>query len=48
MSASGMQRAVGGLVEKEVLFEDQARGQVRLRLQDPFFGIWVRRYTAVP
>ena len=48
MSASGMQRAVGGLVEKEVLFEDAAGGEVRLRLQDPFFGIWVRRYAAAP
>jgi hypothetical protein len=48
MTASGMQRALGALVEKGILFEEQARGREQLRLQDPFFSIWVRRYVAVP
>jgi hypothetical protein len=43
-----MQRALGALVDKEILFEERSRGQVQLRLQDPFFGIWVRRYTEAP
>jgi hypothetical protein len=48
MTASGMQRALGALVDKEILFEERTRGPVELRLQDPFFGTWVRRYTVGP
>lgn len=48
LTASAMQKALGGLLGKGVLFEEQASGATRLRLQDPFLGIWVRLYAAVP
>lgn len=48
LTASAMQKALGGLLGKGVLFEEQAAGASRLRLQDPFFGIWVRLYAASP
>ena len=48
LSASGMQKAIGGLLEKGVLFEEQAEAQSRLRLQDPFFGAWVRLFAVAP
>lgn len=44
MSASGMQRAIGGLLEKGVLFEEMAEGRATIRLQDAFFGVWVRLF----
>lgn len=45
MSASGMQRALGGLIEKSVLFEEAAGVRATVRLQDPFFGVWVRLFV---
>lgn len=48
LTASAMQKALGGLLGKGVLFEEQAAGATELRLQDPFFGIWVRLYAAAP
>jgi hypothetical protein len=48
LTASAMQKALGGLLGKGVVFEEQAAGATRLRLQDPFFGIWVRLYAAAP
>jgi hypothetical protein len=48
LTASAMQKALGALLGKGVVFEEQAAGARRLRLQDPFFGIWVRLYAAGP
>lgn len=48
MTASGMQRAVGGLIEKGVLFEEATGGRATVRLQDPFFGVWVRLFVVPP
>lgn len=48
LGASAMRGALDGLLEKGVLFEEQAGGSTRLRLQDPFFGMWVRAFAAVP
>ena len=42
MPVTMMQRAVEALAQKQILREDQALGTVRLRLEDPSFGAWVR------
>ena len=36
-----MQKALGALESKGIVREEQSRGTVRLRLEDPFFGAWV-------
>ena len=41
MPVSTMQRAVEALRDKQIVREDQARGEARLRLEDPLFGAWV-------
>ncbi len=46
--ASSMQRALGALEEKGVLFADAAGGHAHPRLQDPFFGRWVRTFVVAP
>lgn len=48
LTASGMQKALAGLVEKGVAFDEQLQGETWLRLQDPFLGIWVRLYAVGP
>lgn len=48
ITASGMQRALAGLADKGVLYDEERAGQSRLRLQDPFFGLWVRVFTVAP
>ena len=42
MPVTTMQRAVEALEQKQIIREDQSRGAVRLRLEDPFLGAWVR------
>lgn len=42
MPVSTMQRAVEALEERQIIREEQAVGTVRLRLEDPLFGAWVR------
>ena len=46
LSASSMQKAVEGLVDKRVLWRESRSGESRLRLEDPLFGVWVRHFTA--
>lgn len=46
MPVTTMQRAVEALAQKQIIREDQARGEVRLRLEDPLLGAWVR--LAIP
>ncbi len=41
MSQSTMQRALAALRDRELIREEEARGQTRLRLEDPFFGAWL-------
>lgn len=41
MPASTMQRAIESLREKQIVRDEQARGEVRLRLEDPLFGAWI-------
>jgi hypothetical protein len=48
LTASAMQKALSGLLDKNVLFDEQVAGETRLRLQDPFLGTWVRLYAAAP
>lgn len=48
LSASAMQRAVGGLVDKQVLRRETAAGAARLRVEDPLFAEWVRRTVGAP
>lgn len=42
MPITTMQRAIEALEDKQVIREDQTRGTVRLRLEDPLFGAWIR------
>ena len=46
MPVTTMQRALEALEQKQVVREDHARGAVRLRLEDPLFGAWVRLVVA--
>ena len=41
MAISTMQRAIEALEAKQIVREDQSRGSVRLRLEDPFLGAWL-------
>ena len=42
MPITTMQRAIEALEDKQIIREDQTRGTVRLRLEDPLFGAWIR------
>lgn len=46
MPVTTMQRAVAALVQKQIIREDQVRGVVGFRLEDPLLGAWVR--LAIP
>jgi hypothetical protein len=48
LSASSMQKALEGLVDKRVLWREARGGEARLRLEDPLFGVWVRHFTTAP
>jgi hypothetical protein len=45
LTASAMQGAVEGLMEKRVSWRENRNGETRIRLEDPLFGVWVRAYT---
>lgn len=45
LTASAMQGAVEGLMEKRVCWKENRNGHTRVRLEDPLFGVWVRAYT---
>ena len=47
-SPSTMQAAVAGLVKAGVAREEEHRGGVRVRLEDPFFAAWLRLFVAGP
>ena len=42
MPVTTMQRAIEALEQRQIIREEQVRGDVRLRLEDPLFGAWVR------
>lgn len=46
LTASGMQKALDGLVSKRVAWVQARAGTSRLRLEDPLFGVWVRTVVA--
>lgn len=41
LSQSTMQRALAALKGRDLVREEEARGQTHLRLEDPFFGTWL-------
>jgi hypothetical protein len=41
MGQSTMQRALAALKDRDLIREEETRGQTRLRLEDPFFGTWL-------
>jgi len=41
LSQSSIQRALAALRDRELIREEETRGQTRLRLEDPFFGRWL-------
>lgn len=43
---STVQRSLHALMDRGVLREDEKDGQVRMRFEDPFFGHWIRMFTA--
>jgi hypothetical protein len=47
-SPSTMQAAVVALVKAGVAREEEHRGGVRVRLEDPFFAAWLRLFVAAP
>jgi hypothetical protein len=48
LTAAGMQRALDGLVEKQVCWRHARAGTSRVRLEDPLFGVWVANSIAAP
>ena len=47
-SPSTMRTAIGALVKAGVAREEEHRGGVRVRLEDPFFAAWLRLFVAAP
>jgi len=41
LATSTLQRAVGSLLDKDILREDEAEGTIRYRFEDPFFAAWI-------
>lgn len=48
LALSSMRTALEALVKTGVAREEEARGSVRLRLEDPFLAAWVRLFVATP
>jgi hypothetical protein len=46
ISIPGMQKAIKGLEAKSIIREESRRGDVRLRLEDPLFGVWIDEVVA--
>jgi len=44
--ASTVQRALGGLTERNILREEESEGGVRMRFEDPFLAQWIRAFPA--
>lgn len=43
--ANSVKRALESMVDRDILRADQAAGQTQYRLEDPFFGAWIERFT---
>jgi DNA-binding IclR family transcriptional regulator len=41
LSPGSVTRALQALQEREILRTEESRGQIRLRLLNPFFGSWL-------
>lgn len=48
LAQSSLQRALAALVRQGIAREEEAGGSVRYRLEDPFFGEWIRQYVPAP
>lgn len=48
LAQSSLQTALGALVRQGIAREEEAQGSVRYRLEDPFFGEWIRQYVPAP
>lgn len=48
LTTTSMQRAVQGLITKQICWRQSRGGASRLRLEDPLFGQWVRQSIAPP
>lgn len=46
LSPSSMQRALKSLQDRDLLRSEEGMGAVRLRLEDPFFGTWIKLVTS--
>ncbi len=46
LSPASMQRALKSLQERDLVRAEETMGTVRLRLEDPFFGAWIRLVTS--
>jgi uncharacterized protein len=44
--ASTVQRSLGALVAKNILREEEQKGGMRMRFEDPFFAQWIRVFPA--
>ena len=43
--ANSVKRALESLVDRDILRVHEAVGQLQYRLEDPFFGAWIERFT---
>lgn len=48
LAQSSLQTALRSLVRQGIAREEEAGGSVRYRLEDPFFGEWIRQYVPLP
>lgn len=48
LALSSMRTALEALVKTGIAREEEARGSVRLRLEDPFFAAWLRLFVGSP
>ncbi len=48
LAQSSLQTALRALVRQGIAREEETRGSVRYRLEDPFFGEWIRQYVPAP
>jgi hypothetical protein len=44
--ASTIQRALGALLDRDILREEEQSGTVRFRFEDPFFSSWIKSFAA--
>lgn len=48
LAQSSLRTALAALVRQGITREEETHGSTRYRLEDPFFGEWIRQYVPAP